>query len=474
MFLQRERQIKTLQAQGIDRVVLILWPMKSLLRNYVCSFVLLIGLAQTQALAGNGSISVPDSTNTIEHADAVGRSNSNLIRVLRWNNGLEYELGSSGRMSRLKARHPDSDVEPYHAKVGLKLQLDAVDYQAGSGVADIPDDSGVRRARLYTTGSLFLAFPILYKVEAEWANNDFYVRETYVSLADIPHLQTLKVGFFKAPMTLEGYTGAGDTLFLERAAPIEAFGPGIMYGIQPAGTAAEKHMTWAFGLFADGGQSDVSEASKSLTRGIGRLTWLPMYENTPESTQLIHLGASAQYLYSSQNDIQYRSRPESYFAPRVVDTGPIDAEDALSWGAEFAAERGALSLQSEFLQASVGGHDASAHTFWGCYVAGSWLLTGESRPYNRNTGAFSRVVPCHPFSLRDRTFGAWELVSRFSHLDLNDQDVKGGTLDLATWGVNGYLTSRLKIMIDYSHGYIDHIENDGNLQILESRVQYEF
>jgi hypothetical protein len=39
-------------------------------------------------------------------------------------------------------------------------------------------------------------------------------------------------------------------------APIEAFGPGIMYGLQPAGVSGDKRMTWAVGWFADGGQND--------------------------------------------------------------------------------------------------------------------------------------------------------------------------------------------------------------------------
>jgi phosphate-selective porin OprO/OprP len=101
-------------------------------------------------------------------------------------------------------------------------------------------------------------------------------------------------------------------------------------------------------------------------------------------------------------------------------------------------------------------------------------MTGESRPYNRNAGAFGRVSPRKPFSLRERTFGAWELVSRFSRLDLNDQEVKGGIMNLVTVGVNGYLTSRVKVMLDYAFGQVDHIENDGDVRILEGRVQYEF
>jgi phosphate-selective porin OprO/OprP len=416
----------------------------------------------------------PAMVNSVAHEAPLRTSNSNLIWGLRWGNGLEYELGSSGRVSRVKARHPESDVAPFHGKIGVKLHLDAADYQTASGMEEIPSDSGVRRARVYTTGNFFMISPVFYKIEAEVADGDFYIRETYLSLADLPYIQTLKVGHFKAPMTLEGYTGSGDTLFMERAAPIEAFGPGIMYGIQPAGVSADKRATWAFGWFADGGQNDISEASRSPTRAIGRVTWLPVYDDGSGDLKLIHLGTSAQFLYSEQNTVQYRSRPESYFAPRLIDTGPLDAQESLTIGVEFATENGPLSVQSEFLQSSVYGYEDESLCFRGFYVAGSWLMTGESRPYNRNAGAFGRVSPRKPFSLRERTFGAWELVSRFSRLDLNDQEVKGGIMNLVTVGVNGYLTSRVKVMLDYAFGQVDHIENDGDVRILEGRVQYEF
>jgi len=457
--------------------------MRTLFHDYVWIMVLLVcpagGGARAEDTAApppaisDGS-AVPAATNAVAPAAPAHTSGTQLFWNLRWDNGLQYELGSSRRLSLLKERHPDADVEPYHGRIGLKLQFDAADYLTGSGAEKIPNEDGVRRARLYTTGSFFLAVPAFYKVEAEVANGAFYVRETYVSLADLPLFRTLKIGYFKAPMTLEGYTSAGDTLFLERAAPVEAFGPGIVFGVQPAGVSADQRLTWAFGWFADGGQQDVSESSKSLTRAIGRVTWLPLYAPEPGQTRLVHLGASTQFMFSEQGVAEYRSRPESYFAPRVVDTECLDAKTALSGGLELAAEQGPWSVQSELLVASVNRVEAADLLFYGFYVAGSWLLTGENRPYNQTMGAFGRVEPSRKFSLRDGTFGAWELVARISHLDLDDGDVQGGRLSLATVGLNGYLTSRLKIMCDYAFGHLNHGANDGSLRILGGRVQYEF
>jgi hypothetical protein len=47
-------------------------------------------------------------------------------------------------------------------------------------------------------------------------------------------------------------------------------------------------------------------------------------------------------------------------------------------------------------------------------------------------------------------------------------------MNLATVGLNAYLTARLKFMVDYAVGRVDRAANEGDLQILEGRVQYEF
>ena len=53
----------------------------------------------------------------------------------------------------------------------------------------------------------------------------------------------------------------------------------------------------------------------------------------------------------------------------------------------------------------------------GFYVQGSYLLTGEHRPYNRALGIFSGIRPKRNF-LEDGGWGAWELAARYSYLDL--------------------------------------------------------
>jgi phosphate-selective porin OprO/OprP len=59
--------------------------------------------------------------------------------------------------------------------------------------------------------------------------------------------------------------------------------------------------------------------------------------------------------------------------------------------------------------------------FNGWYAQGSWTLTGESRPYNPAAGSYGTIMPVHPFSLANASWGAWEVAGRYSATDLNSR-----------------------------------------------------
>ena len=46
-------------------------------------------------------------------------------------------------------------------------------------------------------------------------------------------------------------------------------------------------------------------------------------------------------------------------------------------------------------------------------------------------------------------------------------------MGLATVGLNGYLSAHLQIMFDCAFGRVDRGEEEGDLRILEGRIQYD-
>ena len=201
-------------------------------------------------------------------------------------------------------------------------------------------------------------------------------------------------------MSLDMVTSSRDITFMEVAAPLEALAPGVNAGIQIGQPVLDQRATWKLGLFTDGVGRDVGEASKDYGRAITRLTALPLYHadpDRPDSTQLLHLGLSANVLYSASSTVRYQSRPESHLASYVVDTGDMVADGALVVGAEAAWVNGPFSLQGEYLHSWVHEDNSQTPNFDGLYASASWFLTGESRPYDPATGSFNRLIPRRNF-----------------------------------------------------------------------------
>jgi len=363
------------------------------------------------------------------------------------------------------------------AHIGAKLAVDGAAYLTSKDFQGFSDDVEVRRARIYAKGDCLLLLPVSYEIQLGYVPNKFSLQDTYVQFNNFGFLGSLKVGAFLPPMSLDAITSSRDITFMELAAPVQALTPGLDSGAQVGCPVLHERMTWAFGLFSEGVGSDYGDASQSFARAITRLTCLPIYHPDPEqpgSAQLLHLGASASILYSGDSTVHYRSRPESYLAPYVIDTGDIAAEGALVAGAEAAWVDGPFSIQGEYLRSWVHENNGEAPSFQGFYASASWFLTGETRPYDRTQGAFSRVIPKRNFDPGHGGWGAWEIAGRYSYADLDSGNVQGGRLSMLMAGVNWYLHSHLKWRFEYGFGHVADRQPAGNLNVFQTRMEVDF
>ena len=248
-------------------------------------------------------------------------------------------------------------------------------------------------------------------------------------------------------------------------------------GVEIGQPVFDKRATWKLGFFTAGTSQDTGDASKDYGRAITRFTGLPIYEakpDDPDSTTLLHLGMSANILYSASSALRYRSRPESHLAPYVVDTGNIVADSAVVAGAEIAWVNGPFSIQGEYLHSWVNERDGQAPGFDGVYASASWFLTGESRPYDRHNGCFGRVIPHHEFDWFKGGWGAWELAGRVSYVNLSSADINGGRLSMLMTGVNWYVHSHVKWRFEYGLGHVTGRQPEGNLNLFQTRMEVDF
>ena len=325
-----------------------------------------------------------------------------------------------------------------------------------------------------------------FKLEIDFANVR-EIKDNWLRFPRIPLLRHFRFGHLKEPFSLEMRTSITSTTFMERALPNEAFVPSRNLGIRFNKPVLDEKMTLAAGAFLNTGSfSDVGEAKDRMTEANGynltaRITGLPWYAD--EGERLVHLGLS--YSHGVRNDvdeddrIQFRARPESRITDeRLVDTGFFFADNVDLINPELAIVLGPFSLQGEYFHTFTDADGKDDPEFWGFYVYGSYFLTGEHRNYNASSGVFSRVRPKHNFRPLKGGWGAWELGLRYSYIDLNDDDIKGGKESNFTAGLNWYLSPNYRLMFNYVRANvkdraIPQVEN-GRAHIFQARFQIAY
>lgn len=371
-----------------------------------------------------------------------------------------------------------ADGKTFKGKIGGRIQWDMAAYSQDDDVqvlvGDIPAAAEFRRVRLSTEGEYATSLPAFYKLELDFAGSEVAFKDVYLGVKKIPYVGSIQAGHFKEPIGLEVLTSSRFITFMERALPMEAFAPERNTGIMLSNHAFDERMTWALGGFTDVGD-DAGGTLDSDFRVSARITGLPWYDKESKGAKLLHLGVSGSIINPQDDMVRFRSRPESHLAPRFVDTGAFASDEAYLFGGEAALILGPFSLQGEYLHTCVdvtGGDEAS---FDGFYVFGSWFLTGEHREYKRSSAAFDRVRPKKNFGLgAGGRPGAWELALRYSHLDLNDEGIKGGQLSDVTAGVNWYLNPNLKLMFNYVFAQVNRNGLDGDAHVFQTRFGVDF
>jgi len=205
-------------------------------------------------------------------------------------------------------------------------------------------------------------------------------------------------------------------------------------GVRLSGTARRGRLTWSAGWFndwLDKGQSFGAAA----TDFVARVTTLPVLSR--DGARYLHLAVSARYRTDQAGMLRLKGRPESNVASYYVDTGDFAGKSVTALGFEALWNRGPLVVAGELTPALTDAPSVGNPTFFGWNVVAGYVLTGEHRPYNRTFGYTGSIVP-------RRRIGAWEVVARYSRVDLTDASVSGG--DMSKWylGLNWWATPQWK------------------------------
>ena len=275
---------------------------------------------------------------------------------------------------------------------------------------------------------------------------------------------TLSVGKQKEPVSLERTMTLIQAPTQERTAAADAMMPSRNVGVVLSGIAMDRRMTWAGSVFND--WFDAGESfSDSASQAVGRVTWLPVISE--DESNLIHLGAGIRYADAKQG-LRYKSRPEIGNAPNFVDTDFFDADSSTLYSLEAAWRNGPYWLTAEYISNNIDAPSLGNPTFSGFHVAGTWSLSGEMRPYNRRSGALGSIPVAQ--DIYQGGYGAVELGIRWSEVDLTDAAIDGGEMQIATIGVNWWLSTKFSLSLNYESIWHNRGGNSGRADVLVTRV----
>jgi phosphate-selective porin OprO/OprP len=300
-------------------------------------------------------------------------------------------------------------------------------------------------------------------------NHAWLVRQTGVMIA-VPELWGhFFIGRQKEGFSLNKVMVGYDGWTMERSTMSDASIPILADGIKWLGYTPKHGFLWNVGYYNDVFSKDQSFSTYG-SQVSGRFAWLPIHSE--EEKKLLHLGVNLRWGKPEDNKIRFRSRPEAFPAPYFVDTGSFQSDSTRMAGYEVYYRPGPWLFGSEYWWVNVSSREKNDPVFHGGDFVVTYLITGETRPYNTIGGYFKDIAP-------NKTVfkggpGAWELVLRYSHIDLDDKLVRGGEFDRITPMVNWYLSENVRLEMAYGYGHLERFDLNGNTHFFQTRLQLQF
>ncbi|WP_443936986.1 OprO/OprP family phosphate-selective porin [Pedobacter sp. MW01-1-1] len=325
----------------------------------------------------------------------------------------------------------------------------------------------IRSARLMTRGKIFFKNPWTYLISLEYKGLDRGEDDKPFGFTDIMFvIPAGKIGDFSVGKMKETfvYEMVGDAANLPQTERIlSPFFVSRNTGVKWGKTIFNERMTLAAGYFNNFLATDtsVSGGANSFT---ARITGLPL--NDEVNNEFVHLGISTRYLEAQNNTIRYKGKNESNITSNYVDTKNFTGSKQWNVGFETLYNHKNFSLLGEYVL-SRAYTPTGVENFGGYYITGSYVISGEQRPYDKKAAYARRIKPTGKG-------GAWEIVGRYSNLDLESGAIDGGKLSKFYFGLNWWATQYWRITTGYGFSTLTQNHHQGVTNSLQVRLQWVY
>lgn len=353
----------------------------------------------------------------------------------------------------------------------FQMRLDTRFYINASIFMDDPEDilsnqSNLRKARFAVKSRLWNVWSFEWDIDVA-EGSLVEVKDMWVAYSGLKDSH-IKFGNFKQALGLEELTSSRLLTFPERSLPMLAFETDRQFGLEYSkwGHFGKIPFNLRSSIFT---QTLANESKNDFEKEVHETGGgaAARFVVAPEVNEdmLVHIGAAVAYElpHDESEKLEFKSEAETKNGDlEWFDTGTItEADHSMKYAAEGIFQYKNFHLQSEFVQANVcriDGSDKEDASFMGGYASLSWVITGERRPWTIDDGEFGQILP-------KSKIGAWELATRYSHLDLNDVDagIYGGAGNLYTFGLNWYPNPNVKFQAAFTMVDLDpNANSDGD------------
>ena len=366
-----------------------------------------------------------------------------------------------------------------------------------NGFRDANDTGLLRRVRPTIEGTLLGKYD--FRFTPDYGNGNTQIFDAYIDARLSPAFK-IRAGKYKPFVGLERLQSAADIKFVERSYVSSNVLPNRDVGISIYGDVFGEKLNYAFGVnngVVDGGNNSSGSEFDSNKEFTARLFATPFKDeanalsgfgfgiagtitNTDGEKNLNFTDTSAadatrnglpSYVTNGQQTLfrynsatvadgrRTRIAPQAnyYYGPfgLIAEYARVSQDVSLSTGGSASAGGSGTNTVITPNTNKQLNHDA-----W--QIAASYLITGED-------ASFKGVKPTHDFDIDTGGWGAWELVARYSELNLDEESFKNKAgnsfstntyADLSTsaksaksWtlGANWYLNQNAKVALNYEH-----------------------
>jgi phosphate-selective porin OprO/OprP len=356
---------------------------------------------------------------------------------------------------------------------GFGFLTDFVHHEQDAGskqqFGELEDETGVRDFRLLFSGKFKTKreFTWTTGIMYDGADKQWHARQTGFQIG-IPEMHSrvflgrTKEGYSMIKVMI-GYYG----WTIERSPALDAFVPILGDGVKWMYWHPEHHTFFSLGYFMDAlsNRETFSTAHNVVT---GRFGLQPILSD--ENKEVLHVAVMGRYFEPENDSLKIRSRPESYLSPFFLDAGTIKSDRATDAGFEVYYRKHSWLVGGEYNWQQVDALNGDKPLFHAGDVVATWILTGETRPYNAPGAFFSLVSP--EKSVFKGGWGAWEAVLHYSYSDFDSLTYKGGKFWRITPMMNWYLNDQIRLEFVYGYGKLDRFDVTGATQFFQARIQF--